>query len=100
MQSKLISMAVFALLLASCGSKKAAPTAPVTTTEAVSNEMAKEVVAGQNLYENNCGKCHKLYAPTEYSKTDWKPILLRMQKKAHLDDTQMASIGTYIHSKL
>ena len=48
----------------------------------------------------SCAKCHKLYEPKDFTKEDWKPILVRMQKKAKLDDVKMASITNYIHSQL
>lgn len=62
--------------------------------------MTAALTEGKDLYENNCSKCHKLFEATEYSKVDWAPILVEMQKKAHLDDAQMASISNYIYAQL
>jgi cytochrome c5 len=102
MKAKLTFLVLAGLLIASCSSKKSVA---VTKTN-VPKETPKEVVltpelmGGKNLYENSCVKCHKLYNPKEYSQEDWKPILTRMQKKAHLDDVQIASISNYISSQL
>ena len=92
MKLKLCVLTVAALTLFACGAKK----------EKVA-EVAKpsaEAVAGQELYENKCGKCHKLYSPKDYTHEAWKPILVRMQKKAKLDDAQMANIDAYIQYAL
>lgn len=102
MKSKILTLAAIALFVASCGTKKA-PAAPATppvaeTTKTV--ELTPELAAGKSLYENSCAKCHKLYEPTKFTKEEWQPILVRMQKKAKLDDTNMASITNYIHSQL
>lgn len=62
--------------------------------------MTKELIEGKELFESNCAKCHALPNATEYSKERWSPILVNMQKKAHLDDLQMSSISNYIYAQL
>lgn len=105
MKSKIITLAAAALFVVSCGTQK---TAPVAATEpaAPTTESAKvvtltpELAEGQNLYENNCAKCHKLFEPKKFTQEEWTPILVRMGKKAHLDGVQMTSITNYINSQL
>ena len=105
MKLNLLTFAAVALFLASCGTQKSAPVA-ATEPAALPTETAKEVVLtpelaeGQNLYANNCAKCHKLYEPKKFTQEEWAPILVRMGKKAHLDTTQMTSITNYINSQL
>ena len=99
MKSQILTLAAIALLLASCGTKKASSTSTVTET-VTAKELTPELAAGKSLYENSCARCHKLYEPTKFTKEEWQPILVRMQKKAKLDDTNMASITNYIHSQL
>jgi mono/diheme cytochrome c family protein len=41
---------------------------------------------GKMLYKNNCSKCHKLYDAKSFSKEQWTPIMLKMQKKAKISD--------------
>ncbi|MBF4491986.1 cytochrome c [Flavobacterium sp. MR2016-29] len=105
MKSKILTLTAVTMLLVSCGTKKAptastAPVAPAVTETVKATELTPELAAGKNLYENSCARCHKLYEPKKFSQEEWKPILTRMQKKAHLDDTQMASISNYITSQL
>ena len=103
MKFKVLSLTAFVLFLFSCGTKQVATT---TTTlsepiaEVPSNKLTPELAEGKNLYDNSCGNCHKLYEPKKFTQEEWKPILVRMQKKAHLDDTQIASISNYITSQL
>ncbi|KAF2512721.1 cytochrome c [Flavobacterium zhairuonense] len=98
MKSKILTLTAAVLMLASCGTKKAPAVA--ADAPATPKELTPELAAGKSLYENNCAKCHKLFEPTKFTKEEWQPILVRMQKKAKLDDTNMASITNYIHSQL
>lgn len=106
MKSKILTLTALTLLLVSCGTQKTAAvattqtTTPAATATAKTTELTPELAAGKNLYDNSCAKCHRLYEAKEFSQEDWKPILTKMQKKAHLDDTQMASISNYITSQL
>ena len=104
MKTKILTLAVVTLFLASCGTKKttaatAETTAPASKTVKAA-ELTPELAEGKNLYDNSCARCHKLYEPKDFMKEDWQPILVRMQKKAKLDDVKMASITNYIHSQL
>ncbi len=87
--------------MVSCGTKKAAPVASTTANEtAKAVALTPELEAGKSLYDNNCAKCHKLFEPKKFTKEEWTPILVRMGKKAKLDETQVASISNYIDSQL
>lgn len=104
MKSKILILASVVLLVVSCGTQK---TASVATTEPVpvfetakTTTLTPELAEGKNLYENSCVRCHKLYDANKFTQEEWKPILTRMQKKAKLDDTQIASISNYINSQL
>ena len=52
--------------------------------------------AGKMLYENNCAKCHDLYAPKDFNAEQWKPIMLSMQKKAKISDEEREKIYAYL----
>ena len=97
MKLKFIGLTVISLVVFACASKSAVATAPPPPPAKV---LTAEAAAGKDLYQNNCAKCHKLFAPSEFSKEDWGPILVRMQPKARLDDSQMANISNYIYSQL
>ena len=62
--------------------------------------LTRELYESKNLYENSCNKCHKLYSPSEFSKEEWPKILHKMQRKAKLDDPQIAGIQDYINSQI
>ena len=62
--------------------------------------LTRELYESKSLYENSCNKCHKLYSPSEFSKEEWPRILKKMQKKAKLDDPQIAGIQDYINSQI
>lgn len=102
MKSKILTLAVIGLFLVSCGTKKApaTPATPPVAETVKTVELTPELAEGKNLYENNCAECHKLKNPKKYTKEEWGPILVKMQKKAKLDDIKMASITNYIHSQL
>ncbi|MCP2027288.1 cytochrome c5 [Flavobacterium sp. HSC-32F16] len=104
MKLRIVSITFSVLFLAACSSTKSTAVASAVTTPAAetvaSVELTPELAEGKNLYENSCVRCHKLYEPTKFSKEEWQPILVRMQKKAKLDDIKMASITNYLHSQL
>jgi hypothetical protein len=94
MKSKIIALGLLSMIAFSCATKA------VATKEVKTVVLTKELAEGKGMYENNCAKCHKLYDATAFSKEDWKPILVSMQKKAKLGDVEMASISNYITSQL
>ena len=106
MKYKIAALAVLAVIIYSCAAKSNAPTATAEvkpTPEVkpapaprVATVMTPELAEGKNLYENNCAKCHRLYDAKEFSAEDWKPIVARMQKKAHLDDIAGQKIYNYV----
>lgn len=123
MKTKIIILASLSLLF-SCAtksvvadtSKTTAPSEIKVVQEAVSIErsvvpetkpvatkvtmLTRELYESKNLYENSCNKCHKLYSPNEFSKEEWPKILHKMQRKAKLDDPQIAGIQDYINSQI
>ena len=76
-----------------------------TTKQVAKKEIKKEVVtidavkSGKELYDNRCGKCHKLFAPTDYSIKRWPGIVDSMQPKANITDEQKAQILAYLSSE-
>ncbi len=98
MKYKVLAFAVLSIIIYSCASKSTAPTAatPSPTPTVVATVMTPELAEGKMLYDNNCAKCHKLYDAKDFSAEEWKPIVARMQKKAHLDDMQGLKIYNYL----
>ena len=95
MKTKYFLIGLFGLLIYSCSPKIVPPPPPpvAVKSDKIFGSLAEE---GKYLYENNCAKCHKLYDPKSFSSEDWKPILVRMQKKAKISDDQREKIYNYI----
>ena len=105
MKLKNVFAAVIALFAFSCGTPKTVatiPAAPVSSvaTEVKVTELAPELLKGKSLYEKNCVGCHKLFQPKTFTKEEWKPILVKMQKFTNLEDAEMVFISNYIDSQL
>jgi cytochrome c5 len=103
MKQKITLLALLSVLIYSCSPSKST-TKPVEETVVVVAEPAKpilteEILAGKTSYENNCAKCHKLYDTKQFTAEEWTPIMLRMQKKAHIDDAERDRIYAYVTMK-
>jgi cytochrome c5 len=96
----ILILAGLALFMVSCGTQKSTAVAAAPAEASKTVALTPELEAGKNLYDNNCAKCHKLYEPKKFTKEEWGPILVRMGKKAKLDEAQLASVTGYIHSQL
>lgn len=104
MKYKVLALSFLVVIIFSCASKSNVPTSEVNKTEPVVKSaevkvekvLTAELAEGKSLYENNCAKCHKLYDAKEFTAEEWKPIVARMQKKAHLDDLAGQKIYKYI----
>jgi len=90
MKIRILSLALIALILNSCGPSKA------TVAKSEQAILITKQNAGKEIYENNCAKCHQLYDPKSYSIQDWQPILKKMQVKARLQDADMDKILAYL----
>jgi len=99
MKYKVITLAVLAIMIYSCASKSSVPTTEVKKEEVKTSPMTSELTEGMYLYENNCAKCHKLYSQKDFNAEEWKPIVNRMQKKAHLTDLEGQKIYNYLTIK-
>lgn len=67
-----------------------------TITVAPQKVLSSDQNHGKELYENRCGKCHKLFTPSDYTVTKWPGILNRMQNKAKITDDQKAQVFAYL----
>lgn len=90
MKIRILSLALIALILNSCGPSKA------TVAKSEQAILIAKQNAGKEIYENNCAKCHQLYDPKSYSIQEWQPILKKMQVKARLQDADMDKILAYL----
>src|SRR5438309_9799456 len=59
----------------------------------------EELNQGHDIYTSNCGRCHKLFDPTQFSDNKWESVLPDMGKKSKITDEQLAKVKNYIFSK-
>lgn len=48
----------------------------------------QDLKSGQEVFNKNCDRCHKLKNPKKFNEEDWQKILPRMGKKAKLEKNQ------------
>ena len=51
---------------------------------------------GRSAYVQNCAACHDLHEASEFSSSEWKRVMVKMSRKAHLDDATSDSILHYL----
>jgi len=91
------------IFIAACHPKSIPQTdkneAKTETPVKVNTERDLSVIEGEKLYQSSCGKCHDLKDPSEYTASEWKPIMERMAPKARLTMEQKIDVMTYVTSK-
>lgn len=83
-----------AIALTSCTPKTATsstPAGPATST-------ADQIAQGKTIFENSCGRCHKLPDPTAFTSVQWVGIMNSMAPKAKLNDEQHQWVYDYVVS--
>lgn len=93
MKTKTIILSGFAAIIFGCAPKVTTPVAEAT------KGLTPELAQGKMLFVNNCAKCHNLKNPNNYTPEEWKPILMRMQKKAKISDAEREKIYNYVTMK-
>ncbi len=76
---------------------------PVPDSMTVSRAQAQwpgttlvDLQQGRTAYVQNCAACHNLHDASEFSPSEWKSIMVKMRKKAHLDDVTNDAILHYL----
>ncbi|MEI8049087.1 MAG: cytochrome C [Bacteroidota bacterium] len=70
-----------------------------TNVNKVEQASLAELQQGHDLFQNNCGKCHKLPKPDSRSNPDWEKVLAKMAPKAKLDKDQSNLVYKYIANR-
>lgn len=92
---KLIAAVSFtAIFLVSCTPKAS----PSTAVAGSATSTAEEIAQGKTIFENSCGKCHKLPDPKSHNSVQWVGIMNAMAPKAKLTDDQHKWVYDYIVS--
>lgn len=64
-----------------------------------SNSYTSQNDRGKELYYAKCGACHRLYAPQEFTATQWDSILPRMERKAALTKAHIELLKEYLRNE-
>jgi mono/diheme cytochrome c family protein len=73
----------------------AAPAPPAPPVEA-SKPTAEMIASGQKVFEANCGKCHALKNPGDYTQQRWVGLVNWMGPKAKISDSDKALVLAYV----
>ncbi|UZT96156.1 cytochrome c [Chryseobacterium fluminis] len=85
------SLAAVALL--SCTPKASTAASPVLAVS-----TAEQIAQGKTIFENSCGRCHKLPDPAKHTPVQWVGIMNSMAPKAKLTDEQHQWVYDYVVS--
>ena len=93
----ILSLNIF-IIVAGCTSKNTGTGSLYVPTSAdiTVNATLTELQQGRDLYINNCGSCHSLYSPDNYSPAQWKVILGSMAPKTSLSSSQILLVTKYV----
>ncbi len=61
-----------------------------------SSKQGNGIFTGEQMYKEKCGGCHALYQREKFVSGDWDTIIIRMEKKARLNDYQSKLIREYL----
>lgn len=61
-----------------------------------SSKRGNGIFIGEQLYKEKCGGCHALYQKGKFTRGDWDSIIIRMEKKARLNEYQSKLIREYL----
>jgi len=53
-------------------------------------------LTGEQLFAMNCSRCHTERYPTEFSKVQWKTLLMHMRVRANLPPAQAQAVYKYM----
>jgi mono/diheme cytochrome c family protein len=98
---KKISFILFTvILLSAIGCKKDTTGSGVlytpTSADATSNATLAELQQGRTLYISNCGSCHGLYSPDDYSASRWRNIMSDMTPKTSMSSSEISLVTKYV----
>lgn len=66
------------------------------SSDATANATLEELQQGRTLYINNCGACHSLYSPDDFSAGNWKSIIPTMAPRTTLTAAQIILVTKYV----
>ena len=95
------------LLLSDCAKKISPSGSSNVKSKAPAEEVAEaknkytpnQLAGGEPIFVNNCGKCHELRQPQEFTVKEWDGILPGMVRKAKLSKADADLLNAWIITK-
>jgi mono/diheme cytochrome c family protein len=95
----IIAMFFIPLLMASC-TKSPNSTGSLyepTAADVTASATLAELQQGRVLYINNCGSCHGLYSPDNFTTSQWKNnIMPSMGSETSMNSTEKSLVTKYV----
>jgi mono/diheme cytochrome c family protein len=66
-----------------------------TASDVTANATLTELQQGRTLYINNCGRCHGLPNPDDYTVTAWKSIIPAMAPNTSMTSAEVTLVTKY-----
>lgn len=92
-------LGAFVIVMANCSPKVAqqVTAGPVPTAAQMQTQFtADQLDQGKMIWQNNCNKCHKLFAPESRTPEGWNNILKKMITKARLNTEDATLVRAYL----
>jgi hypothetical protein len=67
-----------------------------TAADVTTNATLAELQQGRTLYINNCGRCHGLPSPDDYSVAAWKSIVPNMAQNTAMTSNEISLVTKYV----
>jgi mono/diheme cytochrome c family protein len=100
MKSGLISVfsVVLFFLIIGCSKSTTSSSSLYTPTSAdvTATATLPDLQQGRTLYVNNCGRCHGLYSPDDYTPSQWKGIISTMAPNTGLSSSEILLVTKYL----
>ena len=90
---------LFAVIISSCSKVDTTGSSSLyipTNADTTANASLTDLKNGRTLYINNCGNCHNLYPPEDFTVAQWKSILPRMAQNTNLSAPDLSLITKYV----
>jgi len=67
-----------------------------TSADVTANATLEELQKGRDLYLKNCGNCHSLYSPDDFSSSQWHSIIPNMAPYTSMTSSEVSLVTKYV----
>ena len=97
---KILGLMALGFLPLGCATTGGVPVPDSTTVSRADSQWPGTTLAdlqqGRTAYVQNCAACHNLHDASDLSPSGWRRVMVKMQKKAKIDDVTKDSILRYL----